>query len=139
MTKAPNSIGKMPDAALLVGAPHSRQVVGGGCQRPLHGDLLQPAPAKPSHSSLLFQHPVHRFDNRFASAINRAAHGVAQFPAHAAMRGVLGPQPQPATAVQPARQIRVRNMPSMLRSSRARKLSNEKNPVSALARWGFSP
>src|ERR1019366_7830832 len=104
------SLSKFAVARRLTGSPQPRQVICGAGQRPLPRDLLPSALAEPPHPALLLQHSVHRFDDRFAPAIDRAAHGVPKFPWHAAMCRITGPLTQPPPSIQPTRQIRVWNI-----------------------------
>src|SRR5277367_1011730 len=76
----------LDDAQPLLGAPHPRQVVGGGGQGPFDGYFSKSSHAKPPHAALLLQHSVHRLDQRFASRVNFRARRVAQFPAHPPLR-----------------------------------------------------
>src|SRR5277367_2663245 len=97
----------LDDAQPLLGAPHPRQVVGGGGQGPFDGYFSKSSHAKPPHAALLLQHSVHRLDQRFASRVNFRARRVAQFPAHPPLRRMGGPLPQPPPTIQPPRHIRV--------------------------------
>src|ERR1700704_4957822 len=87
--------------ARLAGSPHPRQVIRGAGQRPLSPNALQPSLAEPPHPALFLQHSVYRFDDRFAPAVNGAAHGVPKFLPHSPMDRISGPLPQPSPAIQP--------------------------------------
>src|SRR5580693_9052484 len=101
---------KTPVTRRLASAPQAREVVCGGGQSPFNGHLGQASLPEPPHPALLFQDSVDRFDDRFAFGIGRAACRVSQFPPHATMRRIVGPRAQRSSAIQVARQIRVRNV-----------------------------
>jgi hypothetical protein len=70
MSMTPKFADATSGAAVLLGAPHARQVVRGGGQRPLRRNILQSAATKTPHAALLFQHPVHRFDDGLAPGLS---------------------------------------------------------------------
>src|ERR1700716_3406948 len=99
MTLTAEWFGQIVVAGRLVGAPHARHVIRGARQRPLDPHLGYSSSAEPAHPSLLLQHSVHRFDDRFALGVPRPACRASQFPSPPATGRVAGPRPPPAPPV----------------------------------------
>jgi|SRR5580692_3050123 hypothetical protein len=133
------SFSKFSATRRLARPPHSCQIIRGGRQQQLHRNFFQPATSELTHSSLLFQYSEHRFHDGLSPLINSSSRRVAQFLPHSPLRQVTGPQLQSASAIQPARQVRVRDIAIHLPFFQSAHSIQQKNPLSALTLCGFAP
>src|SRR3984885_12210745 len=118
--------------AALLAVPQTRQIVGGGRQRQLYRYLLQASSRESSHPSLRFQYSEHRLDDRFSPTVHSLSPRLPPLASHAAMRRIARSRSQPSSAIQPARQIRIRNISvDFFLLQRFHRVDGEKSAVGA--------